>query len=62
MGDGRGGRKGVEAMAKTEVWSRERQGTEEWAPYTSKHTTETLFLGSAPPLDQVLCTFLCLGK
>ena len=26
MGDGRGGRKGVEAMAKTEVWSRERQG------------------------------------
>ena len=26
MGDGRGGRKGVEAMAKTEVWFRERQG------------------------------------
>ena len=41
---------------------RGRQGTEEWAPYTSRHTTETLFSGSAPPLDQVVCTFLPLGK
>lgn len=38
------------------------RGQEEWAPYTSRHTAETLLLGSVPPLDQVLCTFLCLGK